>query len=234
PGAPLTGPVDPSRPGSPARWTQAVVPIIFVMFLAPGLGYGFATGELRTHRDVSKAFVHAMASMAPVITMYFFAAQFVAYLNYSNLGRMLAFVGGEALVDARNAGLPPSMLLVGVVVLTLTCNLFIGSMSAKWTMLSPILVPMLMMVGVSPELTQSAYRVGDSVTNIVTPLNPYLIIILGVMQKYAPKAGMGTLIALMMPFSVLFAVVWTLFLLVWVWAGVPLGPGAPLHYVPPA
>jgi len=234
PGAPMAGPVDAARPDGPARWTQCVVPIIFIMFLAPGLAYGRATGEIRTHRDVSRCFVHAMASMAPVITMYFFAAQFVAYLNYSNLGRMVAFVGGEALVEARNAGLPPSMLMVGVVGFTLVCNFFIGSMSAKWTMLAPILVPMLMMVGVSPELSQGAYRVGDSVTNIVTPLNPYMIIILGVMQKYAPRSGMGSLIALMTPYAAVFAVVWTLFLLAWMWAGVPLGPGAPLHYTPAA
>ncbi len=175
-----------------------------------------------------------MASMAPVITMYFFAAQFVAYLNYSNLGRMLAFVGGEALVGAKEAGLPPALLLVGVVAITLTSNMFIGSMSAKWTMLAPILTPMLMMVGISPELSQATYRVGDSVTNIVTPLNPYMIIILGVITKYSGKAGMGNLIALMTPYSVIFAVVWTLFLLAWVWAGVPLGPGGPLTYTPPA
>lgn len=229
PGAPLHGAVNPDDPKSPARWSGAVVPIIFFTFLVPGLAYGFSIGALRTQKDVAKAFIQSMATMAPVITLYFFAAQFIEYLGYSNLGRMLAFIGGTALVEAD---LPPTLLLSAIVLLSLCVNLFIGSMSAKWTMLAPILVPMLMMVQVSPELTQVAYRVGDSVTNIVTPLNPYMIIILVAMQKYAKNAGMGNLIALMMPYSVIFAVVWTLFLVAWVMLGIPLGPAGPLHYVP--
>lgn len=230
PGAPLNGVVNPDDPKSPARWAGAVVPIIFFCFLAPGLAYGWSIGVIRTQKDVAKALIQSMASMAAVITLYFFAAQFIEYLNYSNLGRMLAFTGGTALVEAD---LPGPVLLAAIVLLSLTVNLFIGSMSAKWTMLAPILVPMLMMVQVSPELTQAAYRVGDSVTNIVTPLNPYLIIILVAMQKYSKSAGMGNLIALMIPYSVVFAVVWTLFLIAWVYAGIPLGPAGPLHYVPP-
>lgn len=230
PGAPLEGVVNKDDPKSPARWAGAVVPIIFFTFLVPGLAYGWSMGVIRTQKDVAKALIQSMASMAAVITLYFFAAQFIEYLNYSNLGRMLAFTGGTALVEAD---LPGPVLLAAIVLLSLTVNLFIGSMSAKWTMLAPILVPMLMMVQISPELTQAAYRVGDSVTNIVTPLNPYLIIILVAMQKYAKNAGMGNLIALMIPYSIVFAIVWTLFLIAWVYAGIPLGPAGPLHYLPP-
>lgn len=229
PGAPLHGTVNPDDPKSPARWAGAVVPIIFFLFLVPGLAYGFLIGSLRTQKDIAKAMIHSMASMAAVITLYFFAAQFIEYLNYSNLGKMLAFVGGTALVQAD---LPPTILLAAVIVLSAIVNIFIGSMSAKWTMLAPILVPMLMMVQISPELTQNAYRVGDSVTNIITPLNPYLIIILVAMQKYAKNAGMGSLIALMMPYSIIFLVVWTLFLMAWVALGIPLGPAGPLEYLP--
>ncbi|MBL8746337.1 MAG: AbgT family transporter [Phycisphaerae bacterium] len=230
PGAPLHGVVNADDPKSPARWAGAVVPIIFFTFLMPGLAYGFSIGALRSQKDIAKAMIQSMASMAAVITLYFFAAQFIEYLNYSNLGRMLAFTGGTALVEAK---LPGPVLLAAVVLLSLTVNMFVGSMSAKWTMLAPILVPMLMMVQISPELTQVAYRVGDSVTNIVTPLNPYLIIILVAMQRYAKNAGMGNLIALMAPYSVVFGVVWTLFLVAWVYLGIPLGPAGPLHYVPP-
>lgn len=229
PGAPLQGVVNPEDPKSPARWAGAVVPIIFFVFLAPGLSYGMSIGAIRTQKDVAKALIQSMATMAPVITLYFFAAQFIEYLNYSNLGRMLAFTGGKALVAAD---LPGPVLLGAIVGLSLTVNLFIGSMSAKWTMLAPILVPMLMMVRMSPELTQVAYRVGDSATNIVTPLNPYLIIILVAMQKHAKNAGMGNLISMMLPYSVVFAVVWTAFLMAWVALGVPLGPAGPLTYVP--
>ncbi len=229
PGAPLHGVADPSNPRSPARWSQAVVPLIFFVFLVPGLAFGISIGKIRTQKDIANAFIHSMASMAAVITLYFFAAQFVEYLNYTNLGKMLAFTGGRALVDLQ---LSPALLLAGVVGLSLTSDLVIGSMSAKWTMLAPILVPMFMMVGISPELTQASYRVGDSVVNIITPLNPYMILILAVMQKYSKSAGMGSLIALMLPYSIVFAVLWTAFLIAWAQLGLPLGPGGPLHYVP--
>jgi aminobenzoyl-glutamate transport protein len=187
------------------------------------------TGSIRSQADVSKAFIGSMVSMAPVIALSFFAAQFIAAFQFSQLDRMLAFAGGKALVQS---GLPIPALLAGVVVLTMTVNLLMSSMSAKWTVLAPILVPMLMMVGISPELTQNAYRVGDSVTNIVTPLNSYAIVILAAMQRHRKDAGMGNLIAMMVPYSVVFAIVWTIFLLGWVWLGIPIGPDAPMWYVP--
>lgn len=213
------------------RWTHVIPALILVFFILPGLAYGAATGSIRTQRDVSKALTHAMSAMAPVIVLAFFAAQFIEYLKYSNLDRMLAYVGGDALVEAR---LPPLVLLVGVVVLSLVINLFIGSMSAKYTMLAPILVPMLMMVGISPELTQVSYRVGDSVTNMVTPLNTYMILILVAVQRHAKSAGVGSVIAMMVPYSVAFTIAWLALLLAWVWLGIPLGPGGPLEYVAPA
>lgn len=228
-GAPLYGRVDPDRAASAPRWTQAIVPIILVAFLAPGLAYGFVTGALKSTVDVSKAFIHSMAGMAPIVVLAFFAAQFIAFLGYSNLDRMLAFLGGKALLEL---GLPRDVLVVGVVILSLVLNLFIGSMSAKWAMLAPIIVPMLMMVGISPELTQAAYRVGDSVTNVITPLNSYLLIVLVVLQKYVKNAGVGSLLALMLPYSIVFAVVWTGFLMLWIWTGKPLGVGGDLVFVP--
>jgi aminobenzoyl-glutamate transport protein len=237
--APTFGPVPVALPANaPAvagmpqpRWSQAVVPLILVCFLVPGLVYGMITGVIRSQADVSKAFIGAMVSMAPVIALSFFAAQFIASFQFSQLDRMLAFAGGKTLVQS---GLPIPALLVGVVVLTMTVNLLMSSMSAKWTVLAPILVPMLMMVGISPELTQNAYSVGDSVTNIVTPLNSYAIVILAAMQRHRKDAGMGNLIAMMVPYSVAFAIAWTIFLLAWVWLGIPIGPDAPMWYVPKA
>ncbi|MDX2116296.1 MAG: AbgT family transporter [Planctomycetota bacterium] len=228
PGWPLHGPVS-DAPSAAPKWTQAVIPLIIFLFLAPALAYGWAVGEIRSQKDIAKAFTHAMAQMAPIIVLAFFAGQFIAYFRYSNLDQMLAFTGGKALVDAQ---LPPSLLLVGIVVLTATVNLFMGSMSAKWTMLSPILVPMLMMTGMSPELTQAAYRVGDSVTNVITPLNSYLVIILVALQRYNRSAGMGTLIATMLPYALVFGVLWTIFLVAWVALGLPLGPDTNLQYIP--
>ncbi len=247
PGAPLSGampapqptygpiPVDPPATPSAAaplpRWSQAIVPFILVGFLIPGVLFGVATGAIKKSSDVSKAFVHSMATMAPIIAMAFFAAQFIECFRFSRLDSMLANAGGKALVAAD---LPKPLLLAAVVVLVMIINLLMSSMSAKWTALAAILVPMLMMAGISPELTQAAYRVGDSVTNIITPLNSYIIVILAAVQRYRKDAGLGSLVAMMLPYSVVFFIVWTLFLLGWVALGLPLGPSAPLWYTPGA
>jgi len=162
--------------------------------------------------------------------MAFFASQFVECFRFSRLDAMLANAGGAAIF---HAGLPRPAMLVGIVLLVMIINVLMSSMSAKWTALSVILVPMMMMAGVSPELTQATYRVGDSITNCVTPLNTYIVIILATVQRYRKSAGIGDLIALMLPFSAVFAIVWPLFLLAWVALGIPLGPFGPLNYTPP-
>ncbi|MCC6228836.1 MAG: AbgT family transporter [Phycisphaerales bacterium] len=222
----LEAPAEPSP-----RWSTAVVPLIFIAFLVPGVVYGVMTGAIKKTTDVSKCFTHAMVMMAPVLAMAFFAAQFVECFKYTRLDVMLANAGGKALVGS---GLPTWALLVGVVAITMVINLLMSSMSAKWTALAPILVPMLMMAGISPELTQAAYRVGDSCTNVVTPLNGYVVIILVAMQRWKKDAGIGNLMAMMLPYSIVFAIAWTILLIVWVTGGWELGPGAPLWYTPSA
>ncbi|MEX2219141.1 MAG: AbgT family transporter [Phycisphaerales bacterium] len=226
----LPGVLNPP-PASQPRWSQAIVPFILIGFLIPGLVYGIVTGAIRRPADVTRAFIHSMSSMAPIIAMAFFAAQFIECFKFSHLDAMLANAGGKGLVAS---GLPRPLMLVGVVLLVMVVNILMSSMSAKWTALAPILVPMLMMAGVSPELTQAAYRVGDSVTNPITPLNAYIIVILAVVQRYRKEAGIGNLIAMMIPYSAGFFVMWVLFLLGWVALGLPLGPGAPLWYAPGA
>lgn len=230
PNAPLQGKVtDPATGRVSDRWVNAVVPIILFAFLVPGTAYGAATGQIKSQKDVIAAMIHAMRGMAAVITMAFFASQFIAYFNQSNLGRMLAIIGGTKLAEAE---LPTSVVILGFVVLVMFLNLLISSMSAKYVLVAPIFVPMFMMLGISPELTQASYRVADSVTNIITPMNAYMIVILAVMQKYAPRAGIGTLISTMLPYSIVFGIVWAAFLLGWMEMGWMLGPKAPLHYVP--
>lgn len=227
---PATGSGRLERTAAPLpRWSTAIVPVIVVVFLTPGIAYGISTGSLRTQKDLSRAFYYAMEAMAPVIALAFFAAQFIESFKYSGLDRMLAFLGGEMLASS---GLSPVALLVGIVIVTMVVNLLISSMSAKWTILAPIMVPMMMMVGVSPELTQSAYRVGDSVTNIVTPLNTYAIVILAAMQRYQKDVGMGPLLAMMTPYSLVFAAAWVALLMAFVLGQVPTGPAAPMWYVP--
>lgn len=211
------------------RWSHVIVPVIVILFLLPGLAYGVATGALRGQQDLSDALNHGIRSIVPVLVMLFFLAQFVAYMGYSGLDRMLAYAGGSLLF---NADLPIPLLVVAFVLVVVFGDFAMSGMLSKFGVLAPIFIPMFMIVGMSPELTTAAYRIGDSVVNIVTPLNSYLLIILAVFQKYRPKAGLGTLIALMVPYSIVIGLVWTAMLVGWVLIGAPLGPESPLYYVP--
>jgi aminobenzoyl-glutamate transport protein len=210
-----------------ARWVVVITPLIFIGSIIPGMVYGVTTGSIKSTKDAGAVMIKAIEMMAPIIVLAFFAAQFIQYMSYSGLDVMMAHAGGQALATS---GLSTYGLVVGFIVMTMFFNLFIGSMSAKYTLFAPIFVPMLMFVGISPELTQAAYRVGDSTTNIITPLNAYLVIILVFMQRFAPRSGMGTLISMMMPYTIVFAIVWTLLLLVWMALGIELGPNGPLTY----
>ena len=209
------------------RWVKAIVPLVLIVFIIPGIVYGVLQKKIHNDRDVAKLLTDSMAGMAPIIVMAFFAGQFVEHFKYSGLDKMLAMTGGQAL---GRAALPSSLLIVAFILMTMCFNMFVGSMSAKYTIFAPIFIPMFMMVNISPELTQCAYRIGDSVTNCITPLNPYMVILLAFMKNIAPKGGMGTLISTMLPFTIVFSIVWTLLLLVWFWLGIPLGLDGHLNY----
>lgn len=210
-----------------ARWVNVVTPLIFIGFIIPGIVYGIVLKNVTSSKDAAKVMIGAISNMAPIIVLAFFAAQFIEYLKYSNLDKMIAFEGGMMLSQSN---LGPSELVIAFILVTMVFNLFIGSMSAKYTMFAPIFVPMLMFAGISPELTQAAYRIGDSTSNIITPLNPYLVIVLVFMQQYAPKSGMGTLVAMMMPYTIVFTIGWGIMLLIWIHFGWDLGLGGPLEY----
>jgi aminobenzoyl-glutamate transport protein len=224
PGAPLYG-----SDGAFPRWVRVIVPLIFIGFLVPGLVYGVAVGTIRSDRDATKIFADTMAGMGSYIVLAFFAAQFIAYFAHSGLGEMLAISGGRLLASV---GLPAAGLMLGFIVVVFTGNLFIGSMSAKYAFFAPVFVPMFMQVGISPELTQVAYRIGDSVSNTITPLNPYVVILLVFLQRYMTRAGIGTLVALMLPYALAFAATWSLLLVLWMATGFELGPGGPLAFDP--
>ena len=224
PGAPLAG-----DDGAFPRWVRAIVPGIFIGFLVPGVVYGVRAGTLRSDKDVARMMGETMAGMGPYLVLAFFAGQFIAWFTHSGLGEMMAITGGRALVALEPS---PSLLLVGFVLIVLLSDVFVGSMSAKYAFMAPVFVPMFMQVGISPELTQAAYRIGDSVTNMITPLNPYMVIVLVFVQRYAPRAGIGTLVAMMRPYFVAFALCWTLLLAAWIGAGLALGPEGPLFYTP--
>jgi aminobenzoyl-glutamate transport protein len=171
----------------------------------------------------------AMETLGVYLVLVFFAAQFVAFFNWTNLGLIFAIKGAEAL---QASGLGTIPLLVAFVLVSATINLFMGSASAKWAIMAPVFVPMFMLLGYTPEFTQAAYRIGDSTTNIISPMMTYFALIIAFMQRYQPSAGLGTLVATMLPYSVTFLVGWTVLLVIWILAGLPVGPGAGLYLEP--
>ena len=220
-GSPLHG-----TDGPFPRWVAVIVPLMFILTILPACVYGAVVGNIKSTKDAAQTMVESMAGMAPIIVLAFFAGQFVAAFDESGLGRMLAFSGGEWLFNQQfGAG----TLLIAFILVTMVFNLFVGSMSAKYALFAPIFVPMFMLIGIRPEMTQTAYRIGDSTTNIITPLNPYMVIILMYVQKYAPKAGIGTLIAMMLPYTIAFTLVWMLMIVIWNASGLPLGVGDPVE-----
>jgi len=212
---------------SAAPLMQSIVALIFIFFLIPGVVYGYVAGTAKNHRDIVKGMSHAMSGMGYYIVMAFFCAQFIFAFGQSNLGALLAIKGAFWL---KEMAFPMGVTLAGIVVLTATVNLFVGSASAKWALIGSVMVPMLMELGVSPDLTQAAYRVGDSSTNIITPLLPYFPLIIVFCRKYVQSTGIGTLIALMLPYSIAMLVLWTSFLLGFWALDMPLGVGATYTY----
>jgi len=229
PGAPL---YDAAAP-PPERLTpfyQSLVAFFFLLFLAAGVAYGMGARTVRTSKDVVRMTGESMAEMGPYIVLAFVAAHFVAMFNWSNLGAILAINGAEGL---RASGLPTPLLLVAMVLLAAVINLVIGSASAKWAALAPILVPMLMLLGISPEMSTAAYRVGDSATNIITPVMIYFPLVLGFAQRYVKDFGVGSLIAAMLPYSIAFMLAGIAMVLGWSALDLGLGPGAGVHYLIP-
>lgn len=226
PGAPL---VDQGAGASSLQpFYQSLVAAFFVLFLACGWAYGSATGSVSSHRDVVRMMSEGMAELGYYLVLAFAAAHFVAMFNWSNLGLIIA-VKGAAVIQGAN--LPMALLLVITILMTASINLFIGSASAKWALLAPVLVPMMMLLGVSPEMTTAAYRVGDGATNIITPLMPYFPLILMFCQRWQKEFGLGSLAATMIPYSIWLLLTGTVLAVIWIALGIPLGPGAGTTYV---
>lgn len=213
----------------PAKLMSAIVPLIFIFFVVPGLVHGFISGTFKTHRDAIKGMSKAMESMGYYLVLVFFAALFIASFAESNLGSLLALKGAAFL---KSIEAPAWVTIIGIILLTATVNLLVGSASAKWAMLSPIFVPMLMLLGLSPELTQAAYRVGDSTTNIITPMMPYFPLVVVFSQRYVKSTGIGTVTSMMLPYSIGFLILWTAFLFVYWSLGLPLGIQGGYSYPP--
>jgi aminobenzoyl-glutamate transport protein len=208
---------------------NGIVTFIFVCFLIPGFVYGRVVGTMKDDRDVIKGMAGAMSTLGLYIVIVFFAAQFVAYFGWSNLGQIFAVKGAQFLQDI---GMTGPIIFVGFILISGSVNLMLGSASAQWAVTAPIFVPMLMLIGYSPEVIQAAYRIGDSVTNIITPMMSYFGLILAFANKYDKDLGIGTIIAMMLPYSIVFLLGWIALFYLWVFGlGLPVGPEAPTYYI---
>ena len=209
---------------------KGVVALLFITAGGMGLAYGFATGKYKNDSDVVKGMATSMKTLGTYLVLVFFAAQFVAYFKWSNLGIIIA-VKGAGLLMSFDIGLIPLMTLF--ILLSAAINMLMGSASAKWAILAPRFIPMFMIMGYSPELSQVVYRIGDSVTNVISPMMSFFALIIAFFQKYDSEAGIGTIVAAMVPYSITFLIFWIILLVIWLTLGIPLGPDAIINYTLP-
>lgn len=207
---------------------KGFISVLFVIGATVGIVYGYTTGTYKKHGDVIDGMNTSFKHLVSFLVLVFFAAQFVAWFKWSNLGLILAIQGAD-LLQTLNIGLIPLVILF--VIFSGFINLFMGSASAKWAIMGPVFIPMFMLMGYSPELSQAVFRIGDSVTNVISPMMSFFALIIVYFQKYDARSGLGTLIGTMMPFSFVFFIVWTLLMIVWILLGLPLGPESGLYYV---
>ena len=205
---------------------SGIVALIFLGAAVLGVAYGIGARSIKNDSDVMKGMGKAMETLGIYIVLVFFAAQFVAYFGWSNIGLIVAIEGAELL---KASGLGDIPLMIAFIIVAAIVNLFMGSASAKWAIMAPVFIPMFMLIGYSPEFTQVAYRIGDSISNIVSPMMSYFALIVAFVGRYIPSAGIGTIIATMLPYSIVFFIVWTILLIVWMLLGIPIGPEAYLY-----
>ncbi|MFD3003350.1 AbgT family transporter [Pontibacter toksunensis] len=205
---------------------SGIVAFIFLLAGIAGIAYGVGAKTIKNDSDVMRGMAKSMETLGSYIVLVFFAAQFVAYFNWTNLGLILAINGADVL---KTLGLSDIPLMITFIIVAALINLIMGSASAKWAIMAPVFIPMFMLLGYTPEFTQVAYRIGDSVTNIISPMMSYFALIVAFIQRYDKNAGIGTVISTMLPYSVVFFIGWVLLLIIWILAGLPIGPGAEMY-----
>lgn len=206
----------------PSPFLKSFVPLLFGYFVAIGLTYGLCTGAIKKARDVPGFMAESARDLAPTLVLFFAISQFIAYFKWSELGQFIAIEGSNVLEHTGFTGVP---LVIAFILMATTLNVFMTSGSAQWALMAPVFVPMLMLLDFNPAFVLAMFRIGDSSTNIISPMSPYFSVALVYMQRYKPDLGLGTLMATMLPLSMGFLLIWTLFLLFWMWMGLPFGPG---------
>jgi aminobenzoyl-glutamate transport protein len=207
---------------------KGFISVLFLVASTCGIVFGYLAGTFKKHSDVISAMSSSFKGLISFLVLVFFAAQFVAWFRWSNLGMLIA-IKGAAWLQSIDLGLIPLVILF--VILSGFINMFMGSASAKWAIMGPVFIPMFMLLGYSPELSQAVFRIGDSITNVISPMMSFFALIIVYYQKYDEKAGIGTLMATMMPYSIAFFFAWTLLMILWILLGIPLGPEAGLYYI---
>ncbi len=205
---------------------SGIVVGLLLLFFVPGLIYGIIVKTIKNDKDVIKHMTHSMKGLGGYIVLVFFAAQFIYWFNYSNLGLVVAIDGAQFLSHVGFTGIP---LIIAFVILAAFLNMFMGSASAKWAIMAPVFIPMFMLLGYHPGLTQAAFRIGDSVTNVITPMMSYFALIVTYAQRYDEKNGIGTIISLMIPYTIVFMIVWVIMMALWLWIGIPVGFDGPVY-----
>lgn len=206
---------------------KGFIAVLFIIAGTCGIVYGYVSGSFKNHQDVIGGMNSSLKGLISFLVLVFFAAQFVAWFKWSNLGIMIA-VKGAAFLQSADIGLIPLVILF--IVISGTINMFMGSASAKWAIMGPVFIPMFMLLGYSPELSQAVFRIGDSVTNLISPMMSFFALIIVYFEKYDSKSGIGSLMATMLPYSIVFFIVWTILMIIWILFGFSLGPDAGLYY----
>ena len=203
-----------------SAFMNGLIPIVALLFFVPSVVYGKIAGTVKNEKEVAAHMSKAMSSMGGYLCLAFVAAQFISYFNYTNLGTIIAVSGAELLQSANIGAIP---LLIGFILITAFINLFMGSASAKWAIMAPVFIPMFLKLNIDPAVVQTAYRIADSSTNIISPLMSYFAMIIVFTQVYDKKAGIGTITSMMLPYSMTFLIAWTIMFIIWMVAGIPFG-----------
>ena len=225
PGAPLRNPETGDIIGD-SPFMSSLIVMISAAFLAAGIAYGAAVGTVKSSDDVLGMITKSWATLASLLFLFLLIAQFIAYFDFSNMAQVAAVWLGDILEDLDLGDL---WLLLGVMIVTIVVNLLIPAKIAKWAILAPIFVPLMLRLGVEPQTVLASYRVGDSPTNVLTPLMPYFALMVVFAARYQRDAGIGTVIALMLPYTLVLTVAWAVFFVAWYLLGIPLGPGWPVR-----
>ena len=204
-------------------FVTGLVPFLLAYFVLVGVIYGFTVGTFKKFEDIPRVMAESLTSLTGYIVLVFVISQFIAIFNYTNLAMVIA-VNAATFLD--NIGLTGVPLILAILLVTTFVNFFMTSGTAKWYIFAPIFVPMFMMLGLTPEFAQVVYRIADSCTNPITPIYPYLPMVIGMAAKYDKKFGMGNVISMMIPYSFGFLIIWTIFVIAWMFLNLPLGPGA--------